>query len=248
MVKYLLLFLSLFSLAKASDAQTNCRSECVASGKSHICQWETVCDPVTPTPEPAPSPTPEPAPLPPPQPTPEPAPLPAPITEPTSLPPTPLPQPTPEPYPLPLESVSLPPQSSQPPETISVPSILNPTNPLSILNPNSPLKPPTVPLQIPQSQTNMVGNDAQESSAPQPTAQTNAEETPNGKTFVPGFGLVLSLELMVKPRIVQPNLFPDQYIGQEMPNDYKYQMHDLYDVGDPNTFSRLTKDAVELEQ
>jgi hypothetical protein len=128
--------------------------------------------------------------------------------------------------------------------------MLNPTNPLSILNPNSPLKPPTVPLQIPQPQTNMVGNDAptQENSAPPPTAQTNAEETPSGKTFVPGFGLVLSLELMVKPRIVQPNLFPDQHIGQEMPNDYKYQMHDLYAVGDPNTFSRLIKDTVELKQ
>jgi hypothetical protein len=149
----------------------------------------------------------------------------------------------PEPYPL-L------PQPSQPPETISAPSILNPTNPLSILNPNSPLKPPTVPLQIPQPQTNMVGNDVptQENSAPPPTAQTNAEETPSGKTFVPGFGLVLSLRLMVKPGIVQPNLFPDQHIGQEMPNDYKYQMHDLYAVGDPNTFSRLTKDTVELEQ
>ena len=227
MGKYLLLLLSLLSLAKASDAQTNCRSECVRSGKSHICQWETICDPVI-TPSPTPSPTPEPAPTP--EPTPEPAPLPP-------------PQPTPEPYPLP-------PQPSQPPEIISVPSMLNPTNPLSILNPNSPLKPPTVPLQIPQPQTNMVGNDAptQENSAPPPTAQTNAEETPSGKTFVPGFGLVLSLELMVKPRIVQPNLFPDQHIGQEMPNDYKYQMHDLYAVGDPNTFSRLIKDTVELKQ
>jgi hypothetical protein len=57
MVKYLLLFLSLLSLAKASNAQTNCRSECVFSGKSHICQWETVCDPVTPTPEPIPVPS-----------------------------------------------------------------------------------------------------------------------------------------------------------------------------------------------
>ena len=103
-------------------------------------------------------------------------------------------------------------------------------------------------MQTPQ--TNMDGNAAptQESYAPPSTAQTNAQKTPEGKTLIPGFGLVLSLELIVKPGIVQPNLFPDQYIGQEMPNDYKYQMHDLYAVGDPNTFRRLTKDTVELEQ
>jgi hypothetical protein len=88
----------------------------------------------------------------------------------------------------------------------------------------------------------------QENSAPQPTAQTDAEKTSEGKILIPGLGLALSLELIVKVMPPQPNLFPDQHIGQEMPNDYKYQMHDLYDVGDPNTFSRLTKDAVELEQ
>ena len=197
MVKYLLLFLSLLSLAKASDAQTNCRSECVVSGKSHICQWETVCDPVTPEPTPEPTPT-----------------------------------PTPEPMPTSTPSQNL----------------LNSTSPLSILNPNSPLNSPPTVTQTPQ--TNMAGNDVptQESSAPQPTAQTDAEKTSEGKILIPGLGLALSLELIVKVMPPQPNLFPDQHIGQEMPNDYKYQMHDLYDVGDPNTFSRLTKDAVELEQ
>jgi hypothetical protein len=96
----------------------------------------------------------------------------------------------------------------------------------------------------------MAGNDVptQESSAPQPTTQTDTEKTSEGKILIPGLGLALSLELIVKVMPPQPNLFPDQHIGQEMPNDYKYQMHDLYDVGDPNTFSRLTKDTVELEQ
>jgi hypothetical protein len=103
-------------------------------------------------------------------------------------------------------------------------------------------------MQAPQ--TNLEGSIAptQESFVPPATAQTDAEKTSEGKILIPGLGLALSLELIVKALPPQPNLFPDQHIGQEMPNDYKYQMHDLYDVGDPNTFSRLTKDAVELEQ
>jgi hypothetical protein len=207
MAKFLTLFLLLFSLSKVSNAQTNCRSECVVSGKSHICQWETICDPIAPDP----------------------------ILDPT---PAPTPEPTPQP--------------SEPPKTISAPNILNPANPLSILNPNSPLKPPSV--QIPQ--TNMDGNAAliQENSAPQPTAQTNAEETSEKKTFLLGFGLGLSLELIGKPSIVQPNLFPVININQPMPIDYQNAGQlfiDIYGVSLPNQtskFNNLKQDAVELEQ
>jgi hypothetical protein len=101
----------------------------------------------------------------------------------------------------------------------------------------------------------MGGNAAQapESSAPPQTAQSSATSDstanlPKGKIFIPGLGLALSTELISKAMLPQANLLPDQHIGQEIPNDYKFQMHDLYGVGDPNTFSRLTKDAVELEQ
>jgi hypothetical protein len=164
---------------------------------------------------------------------------------PAPLPPAPLPpapQPTPQPTPQLLEQ----------PKTISAPNILNPANPLSILNPNSPLKPPTV--QIPQ--TSMDGNAAliQENSAPQPTAQTNAEETSEKKTFLLGFGLGLSLELIGKPSIVQPNLFPVSNMSQPMPIDYQNAGQlfiDIYGVNLPNQtskFNSLKQDAVELEQ
>lgn len=58
------------------------------------------------------------------------------------------------------------------------------------------------------------------------------------RRIVPGFGLVLSLELFVKPGIVQPNIFPDVNISQELPNEYRRHQDFLLnlittgDVGD----------------
>jgi hypothetical protein len=91
------------------------------------------------------------------------------------------------------------------------------------------------------------------SSAPSQTAQPNVTSNstanlPKGKIFIPGLGLALSTELIAKAMPPQPNLFPDQQIGQEIPNDYKYQMHDLYGVNDAPRFNKLTQDTVELQQ
>lgn len=153
------------------------------------------------------------------------------------------------------------------PTNISSP--LNPVSPISPLNPVSPISPTSVTTtqtgsataqsaaqsNNSTSQTSMDGNVAptQVSSAPPQTAQPSATSNstanlPKGKIFIPGLGLALSTELIAKAMPPQPNLLPDQQIGQEIPHDYKFQMHDLYGVGDPNTFSQLTKDAVELEQ
>lgn len=146
-----------------------------------------------------------------------------------------------------------------------VKSPTNPTNMSSPINPVSPISPlnttalaPTQPTQNQQNstnQTNMVGNVALPaiSSAPSQTAQPSAtsESTanlPKGKIFIPGLGLALSTEIIAKAILPQPNLFPDQKIGQEIPNDYKYQMHDLYGIDDSRRFNQLTQDTVELEQ
>jgi hypothetical protein len=243
MVKYLLLFLLLFSLAKASNAQTNCRSECIASGKSHICQWETVCDPVAPTP--IPEPTPEPIPEPTPSPTPEPAPLPAPT-----------PEPIPDPIPDPL----------LPPEVVPPPSQFNPTNMASPLNPVSPIS-PLNPNQAPKTGLPMslqdlmlleLLNSEEDSSneeAIQESTQTQlARPAARGKILIPGLGMALSLSTFVNKVIKQDNVFPVTSISQPVPEDYinsgQFFM-DIYGVSLPDQsrkFDALKQDAVELEQ
>ena len=239
MVKYLLLFLSLLSLAKASNAQTNCRSECVFSGKSHICQWETVCDPVAPTP--IPEPTPEPIPEPTPSPTPEPAPLPA---------------PTPEPIPDPL----------LPPEVTPAPSTFNPTNMASPLNPVSPISPlnpnQTSKTGLPISMQDLLllellnsEEDSSNEEAIQESTQTQlARPAARGKILIPGLGMALSLSTFVNKVIKQDNVFPVTSISQPVPEDYinsgQFFM-DIYGVSLPDQsrkFDALKQDAVELEQ
>lgn len=142
-------------------------------------------------------------------------------------------------------------------------SPLNPVSPISPINPTSAITTQTGPATVQNAaqsnnstnQTNMVGNVALPavSSAPSQTAQPSATSNstanlPKGKIFIPGLGFALSTELIAKAIPPQPNLFPDQAIGQEIPNDYKYQMHDLYGVGDAPRFNQLTQDTVELEQ
>jgi hypothetical protein len=242
MVKYLPLLLLL--ITQTSHAQTNCRSECVVSGKSHICQWETVCDPVAPTP--IPEPTPEPIPEPTPSPTPEPAPLPAPT-----------PEPIPDPSPLP------------PPEVVFPSSQFNPTNMASPLNPVSPISPlnPTNPNQtsktgLPMSLQDLMllellnsEEDSSNEEAIQESTQTQlARPAARGKILIPGLGMALSLSTFVNKVIKQDNVFPVTSISQPVPEDYinsgQFFM-DIYGVSLPDQsrkFDALKQDAVELEQ
>ena len=150
-----------------------------------------------------------------------------------------------------------------------VKSPTNPTNMSSALNPVSPISPmsaittPTGTATVQNAaqsnnstnQTSMDGSSVPStaSSALSQTAQPSATSDstanlPKGKIFIPGLGLALSTELISKTMPPQANLFPDQQIGQEIPNDYKYQMHDLYGVNDSPKFDKLTQDTVELEQ
>ena len=54
--------------------------------------------------------------------------------------------------------------------------------------------------------------------------------TPKGRTVVPGFGLVMSLELFIKPGIVQPNVFPDIPFGIALPKELLMQDTYLMDL------------------
>jgi hypothetical protein len=103
------------------------------------------------------------------------------------------------------------------------------------------------------------------SSAPSPAAQTDAKatetktetqttvQTPTTrmKSVV---GLVLSLEILVKPEIKQPNIFVEPQMVQGIPNDVLFSNQlfmDLYggSIGDQSgKLKQMAKDAVELEQ
>jgi hypothetical protein len=67
-------------------------------------------------------------------------------------------------------------------------------------------------------------------------------------------GLVLSLELFVKPGLQQPNVFPDVQIVQGLPNDLIFSgqlLVDVYGFSMPDQsglFNKMARDAVELEQ
>ena len=227
MVKYLLLFLSLFSLTKASDAQTNCRSECIVSGKSHICQWETVCDPVAPPPIPEPTPTPDPTPPPPP-------------------PPDPIPTPTPIP-----EAKFNPTNMADPLNPVSPISPLNPTNPNQTSKTGLPMSlQDLILLELLKSE-----EDSSNEEAIQESTQTQlARPAARGKILIPGLGMALSLNTFVNKVIKQDNVFPATNISQPVPEDYKNSgqfFMDIYGISLPDQsskFNALKHDAVELEQ
>jgi hypothetical protein len=123
-------------------------------------------------------------------------------------------------------------------------NLINFTSPYSILNPSNFLNSPSFVVQTPQ-----INMDVQENSA-----QTNVETKSENKTFISGFGLGLSLKLIGKPSIVQPNLFPVINMNQPMPIDYQNAGQlfiDIYGISLPSQiskFNHLKQDAVELEQ
>ena len=224
MVKYLLLFLLLFNLAKASNAQTNCRSECVVSGKSHICQWETVCDTVTLEPAPIPEPTPE-----------------------------PIPTPAPEPTPLSPEVV-LAPSTFNPTNIanpLNPASPISPLNPNQAQKTGLPmLLQDLILLELLKSDEDSVNKEAIQES----TQTQLARPAARGKILIPGLGMALSLSTFVNKVIKQENVFPVTSINQPIPEDYKNSGQfflDIYGGSLPdqsNKFNALKKDAMELEQ
>jgi hypothetical protein len=81
---------------------------------------------------------------------------------------------------------------------------------------------------VPNNQTTTDGSSVQtqESSVPSSTAQTDAKGTasppPKGKTQSV-VGLVLSLELFVKPGLQQPNIFFEPQLVNAIPNNILMQ-------------------------
>jgi len=69
-----------------------------------------------------------------------------------------------------------------------------------------------------------------------------------------GLGRALSLELFVKPGIVQPNVFPDVSINQSIPkemrvnNDFLMELLNLPLKNQADKLKRMSDDTVEYEQ
>jgi hypothetical protein len=132
-------------------------------------------------------------------------------------------------------------------------SPVSPINPASPLNTQAPIVVPSVdmPVMASPAETGAEATSTETKSSQQVVANSaenseNSDKPASGSTssgtaqrrIVPGFGLVLSLELFVKPGIVQPNIFPDVNISQELPNEYRRHQDFLLnlittgDVGD----------------
>jgi hypothetical protein len=221
MVKYLPLLLLLIS--PISYTQTNCRSECIASGKSHICQWQTVCDPVTP------SPTPEPAP---PPPTPEPIPLP------------PQPAPLPPPQVVPLPNQFNPTNMANP---------LNPVSPISPLNQTPktvlPISLQDLLLLLTLEEDYVNEEAIQESTQTQLAAPAKRGKILIQGI---GLALSIDtfITKIIKQNSVFPVDNMNQPLPIEYKNAGQFFM-DIYGVSLPNQtskFNSLKQDAVELEQ
>jgi hypothetical protein len=69
-----------------------------------------------------------------------------------------------------------------------------------------------------------------------------------------GLGRALSLELFVKPGIVQPNLFPEVTINQSIPremrhnNDFLMELLNMPLKNQSDKLKQMSDDTVELEQ
>ena len=129
----------------------------------------------------------------------------------------------------------------------SVTNPTNPTSPISPISPSSPMTPPPPPpasSQPPPAPPLPTASDALPSPAPNqtqpapissqppppagsppPPTQSNTgqsqqnNQSPKGKINVGGLGTALSLDLIVKPSLVQPSIFPTMDFGQSIPKE-----------------------------
>jgi hypothetical protein len=124
-------------------------------------------------------------------------------------------------------------------------SINNPTNPVSPVSPLNPTlstsaptiqsSPVTVqtPNSVPNSETTPTAStetsQTQTTTDSQTTSTTQVSPSPKGKTRSV-VGLVLSLELFVKPGLVQPNVFPEVSIVGGIPNNILMQDSIMMDL------------------
>ena len=87
------------------------------------------------------------------------------------------------------------------------------------------------------------------------TSTTQATPTPAPKGKIPSaVGLVLSLEVITKPALTQPNVFTEPQIVQGLPNDILFSNQLFLDVyggtlsDQSDKFKQMAADTVEIEQ
>lgn len=112
----------------------------------------------------------------------------------------------------------------------------------------------------PQSQTSTATSAAPTagSSAPQTSATGGAKETPKNeirpKLSIGGLNPAMTLEIFIKPGIIQPNVFPTLNIGADLPQDIRQNHQFLMELlsghlpDQSEMFNKMAKDAIELEQ
>jgi hypothetical protein len=137
-------------------------------------------------------------------------------------------------------------------------SPVSPINPASPLNTQAPIVVPSVDMPVMASpvETGAEVSSTETKSSQQVVAKTaenseNSDKPASGSTssgtaqrrIVPGFGLVLSLELFVKPGIQQPSFPPGIDITQELPDDIRRQQDFLVDlIANDDNYRALSDD------
>jgi len=146
-----------------------------------------------------------------------------------------------------MPSVSVP-QQTQTPQDVSAP--MAPAQ----VNATTPTESP------PPSQTSTATSDVPKagSSAPQTSATGGAKETPKNevrpKLSIGGLNPAMTLEIFIKPGIIQPNVFPTLNIGADLPQDIRQNHQFLMELlsghlpDQSEMFNKMAKDAIELEQ
>jgi hypothetical protein len=110
------------------------------------------------------------------------------------------------------------------------------------------------------SQTSSATSSApkQEGSATSTSATSSVKETPKNevkpKFSIGGLNLAVSIDLFVKPGIIQPNVFPTLNIGQELPLELRQNHQFLMELlsghlpDQSGMFNKMARDGIELEQ
>lgn len=116
-----------------------------------------------------------------------------------------------------------------------VKSITNPTNvasPVSPLNPANPASQPqpqqSEPVQAAVSDVQITATQSEVQTTQQSPASSNAGQ--GVKPRIGGLGLALSMELIVKPGLTQPNAFPTLQLNQELPSEYGFTQNFFLDL------------------
>lgn len=152
------------------------------------------------------------------------------------------------------------PQQMQTPQDVSAPAVEVPATPAASSSTSA-----TETKQETKQETQSTPTSSATSSAPtagasatQPSAKGSAKETPTAgakpKLSIGGLNTALTLDIFVKPGIIQPNVFPTLNIGQELPLELRQNHQFLMELlsgylpDQSGMFNRMAKDAIELEQ